>query len=63
MRVRKRDGKIVKFDITRIENAVKKAFKSAKVEINDNIIDSIDESFNDLDNEDDTPIQIEIIQN
>lgn len=62
MRVRKRDGKIVKFDITRIENAVKKAFKSAKVEINDNIIDSIDESFNDLDNEDDTPIQIEIIQ-
>lgn len=62
MKVQKRDGKIVKFDITRVENAIKKAFKSAKVEINDSIINSIDESFNDLDNEDNTPIQIEIIQ-
>ena len=62
MKVQKRDGKIVKFDITRVENAVKKAFKSAKVEINNSIINSIDESFNDLDNEDNTPIQIEIIQ-
>ena len=62
MKVQKRDGKIVKFDITRVENAVKKAFKSANIEITDSVIESIDESFNDLDNEDNIPIQIEIIQ-
>lgn len=62
MKVQKRNGKIVNFDITRVENAVKKAFKSANVKITDDVIHSIDESFNDLDNNDNNPIQIEIIQ-
>lgn len=62
MKVRKRDGKIVKFDITRVENAVKRAFKSAGVEITDDVINSINDSFNDLDNEDGSVIQIETIQ-
>ena len=62
MKVQKRDGRIVNFDIKRVENAVKKAFKSADVEITDNIIKSIDSSFNDLDCGDDNPVQIEVIQ-
>lgn len=62
MKVQKRDGKIVKFDITRVENAVKKAFKGANVEITDDVIESIGESFSDLDNEDGKPVQIEVIQ-
>ena len=62
MKVQKRDGKIVKFDIARVENAVRRAFKSAGVEVTEDIINSINESFNDLDNEDGKPIQIEVIQ-
>lgn len=62
MKVQKRNGKIVNFDITRVDNAVKKAFKSAEVELTDDVLRSVEESFNDLDNEDDTPIQVEVIQ-
>lgn len=62
MKVQKRDGKIVKFDIVRVENAIKKAFKGANIEITDEILKSIGSSFNDLDNEDDVPVQIEVIQ-
>lgn len=62
MKVQKRNGKIVNFDITRVENAVKKAFKSSNIKITEDIINSIDDSFNNLDNGDDKPIQIELIQ-
>ena len=35
----KRDGKIVDFDITKIANAMKKAFEATETEYTDNIID------------------------
>lgn len=38
-KVRKRDGKIVKFDIAKISEAMKKAFEAEKVNYDENIID------------------------
>ena len=38
-RVNKRDGKIVDFDISKITDAIKKAFEACNREFNDNIID------------------------
>ena len=35
----KRDGKIVDFDITKIANAIKKAFEATNTEYNDSVID------------------------
>ena len=35
----KRDGKIVDFDISKIANAIKKAFEATETEYTDNIID------------------------
>ena len=40
-KVRKRDGKIVKFDIEKIKGAIEKAFIAEKVNYDDNIIDFI----------------------
>ena len=37
----KRDGKIVDFDITKIANAIKKAFEATDTEYTDDIIDFI----------------------
>ena len=38
-KVRKRNGKIVQFDIEKISNAIKKAFEAEDVNYDDNIID------------------------
>ncbi|MBQ6404266.1 MAG: hypothetical protein IJI27_10210 [Oscillospiraceae bacterium] len=35
----KRDGKIVDFDITKIANAIKKAFEATNTDYNDSVID------------------------
>ena len=41
----KRDGKIVDFDITKIANAIKKAFEATDTEYTDDIIDFIADVF------------------
>ena len=38
-RVTKRDGKIADFDISKITEAIRKAFEACEREFNDNIID------------------------
>ena len=37
--VKKRDGKVVDFDINKIAEAIKKAFVATKTEFNDSVID------------------------
>lgn len=41
IRVKKRNGNLVPFDLTRIENALKKAFYSSKVPIKDSVVKEI----------------------
>ena len=42
MKVQKRTGQIVDFDLEKIENAIKKAFDSKQVEYDPAIVESVD---------------------
>ena len=42
MKVQKRTGQIVDFDLEKIENAIKKAFDSKQVEYDPTIVESVD---------------------